>query len=315
VVQARPSRRSAVVHGSRHRGILTIAYGAERYRDLAVTLARSLDHHCPGLPRAVVTDAADGRLQRLYDQQVALRPERGAGLLQKLWLVEYSPFAHTLFIDADALVVRDLDFLWDLFEGHAVAAIGENRLTEGFWFGDIAARCARFRLPAVPAFNGGLYYFEQGPSAARIFADARSLAEHYDAHGFTRMGHGGVNEEVVLSVALARNPDAELVDDGGRAMRTPLGITGGMRIDVLRGIARFSKYGRPVEPAVIHFCGDWAQRFPYRRERMKLTLSAAGLPDAIVSRGVDLVWGPPHLLALLGQRARRLAEYRLRQAR
>jgi hypothetical protein len=244
-----------------------------------------------------------------------MRPERGSGLLQKLWLVEYSPFAQTLFIDADALVVRDLAFLWDLFEGRAVAAIGENYLTEGFWFGDIATRCARFQLPAVPAFNGGLYYFERGPAATRIFADARLLAEHYDEHGFTRMGNGAVNEEVVLSVAIARDPHGELVDDGARAMRTPLGINGGMHIDVLRGIGRFSKYGRPVEPAVIHFCGDWAQRFPYRRERMKLTLSAAGLPDAIISRGLDLLWSAPHRLALLWQRARGQVKRGLRQTR
>lgn len=306
---------AAAVAGSSYRGILTTAYGAKRYRDLAVALASSLDRHCPELPRAVVTDTVDDRLERLYDQQVPLRPERGSGLLQKLWLVEYSPFAHTLFIDADALVIRNLGFLWDLFEGCAVAAVGQNHLSEGFWFGDIAARCARFRVPSIPTFNGGLYYFERGPAASAIFADARSLAKRYDELGFTRMGNGAENEEVVLSVAIARSPYGDVVDDAGRAMRTPLGITGPLRIDVLRGVGRFSKYGRQVEPAVIHFCGAWAQGFPYRRERTKLALSANALPAGLVSPAVDLLWTVPQLLARLGQLVRRLASRILRHGR
>ena len=293
-------------------GILTTAYGPRRYRDLAVALARSLDRHCPDLPRAVVTDTADRRLERLYGRQVPIKPERGDGLLQKLWLLDYSPFDKTLFIDADALVLRDLRFLCDLLEGHAVAAIGANRLSEGFWFGDIAARCARFGLLAVPVFNGGVYYFERRPAAARIFAEARSLAERYDEHGFTRMANGSVNEEVVLSVALALSAEGEMVDDHGRGMRTPLGITGPLRVDVLRGIGRFLKYGRPVEPAVIHFCGDWARGFPYRREQSKLALNAAGLPALIVSPGLDLVWSLSHVVARVRRLGRRRLSYVLR---
>jgi glycosyltransferase involved in cell wall biosynthesis len=291
--------------GDGSRGVLTTAFGPRRYRDLAVALARSLDRHCPELPRAVVTDVADARLDQLYDRQVPLRPERGSGLLQKLWLVEYSPFEETLFIDADALVMRDLGFLWDLLGSNAVSAVGHNHLTRGVWFGDIAERCARFDLPAVPVFNGGLYYFRRGEAAERIFGDARLLAQRYDAHGFTRMSSGSANEEVLLSVAIARATEGGMVNDDGRAMRTPLGIVGPLRIDVLRGIGRFNKYGRPVEPAVIHFCGDWAQAAPYRRERMKLGLSAAGMPDRIVSPSLDLVWSLPNLTARVRRWVRR----------
>jgi hypothetical protein len=297
------------------RGILTTAYGARRYRDLAVTLARSLDSHCPDTPRAVVTDVVDRGLARLYDHQVPLRPERGSGLVQKLWLPEYSPFDKTLFIDADTLVVRDLGFLWDLLDGHAVAAVGARYESEGFWFGDIAARCERFQLSSIPIFNGGLYYFEQGPAARRIFGDARSLVEQYEEHGFTTMGNGSVNDEVVLSVAIARNADGEMVDDDARAMRTPLGITGPLRIDVPRGVGQFVKGGRPIEPALIHFCGDWASGFHYRRERVKLALTASGLAAGIVGPTVNVLCGPPHFLGRMVRRMGKLTKKALRYRR
>src|SRR3954447_16913268 len=108
-----------------------MAYGGPRYRGFAVALARSLDVHCPDIPRAVISDAADRRLERLYPWRIPLDPGRGPGLLHKLWLPEYSPFDQTIFIDADSLVVRDLDFIWGMFAGRGFAVVAAQERSDG----------------------------------------------------------------------------------------------------------------------------------------------------------------------------------------
>src|SRR5689334_23470956 len=57
-------RRAASMLARVSRGIVTLAYGA-RHRRFAAVLARSLELHCPDIPRAIVTDAVDERLARL----------------------------------------------------------------------------------------------------------------------------------------------------------------------------------------------------------------------------------------------------------
>ena len=44
--------------------------------------------------------------------------------------------------------------------GHTIAT--------GLWFGNVDALCARFGVPALPKFNGGLYYIEPGPEATAV---------------------------------------------------------------------------------------------------------------------------------------------------
>jgi hypothetical protein len=269
------------------RGILTMAYGGVRYRSFAVALARSLQLHSPGVPRAVVVDGRDRRLGPLYAHRVRFDPARGAGLLQKLWLPEYSPFDETIFIDADSLLVRDLAFMWRVFEGRGFAVVGATQRSDGEWWGDIAARCRRFGLQTLPAFNGGLYYFDRGPESAAVFAEARNLAARYDELGFARLSNGSAVDEALFSVAIALHAPAAPVEDHGRAMRTPLRKRGDLRIDVLRGHACFVKEGQVVEPAIVHFASYSTTLFDYRRECLKLALVAHGIPAPAVSAAID----------------------------
>jgi len=78
-------------------------------------------------------------------------------------------------------------------------------------------------------------------------------------------------------------------------MRTPIGIRGPLRLDVLRGGCRFNKQGVVVEPTLVHFCGWRARGFHYRRERLKLRLAnRTTLAPALISRAVDLIANPPY---------------------
>ena len=105
-----------------------------------------------------------------------------------------------------------------------------------------------------------------------MFATARELMRRYAELGFRPLRGGGPNDEPVFAFALALHGVAG-VDDGGVSSRTPIGIRGPLRLDVLRGGCRFNKQGVVVEPALVHFCGWRARGFHYRRERLKLRLA------------------------------------------
>ncbi|MDP9077363.1 MAG: hypothetical protein M3O71_08080 [Bacteroidota bacterium] len=255
-------------------GIITIALGEKRYIEMAKMLALSLIHTNPGIKRAIVSDAGELEFTGLYDTYIPYDRGLGKGLSNKLYLDKYSPFQETLFIDSDCLVFTSLDAMIDLSRRYPFVVFGDQ-ITSGDWYMDVAAMCKKFSLPSVPLFNGGTYYFNDKVVAANIYDKARELAENYKTLGFTEF-RGSINEEPLVSVAMAIN-HVDAVDDKGIGMRTPIGLIGPLKIDVLNKQCSFNKQGEHVEPAIMHFAGSYAIAFHYKRETAKLKM-ARSLP-------------------------------------
>jgi hypothetical protein len=261
------------------RGILTMAYGKKRYIRMAKALAKSIKLRGATIPLAIVTDSEDPELGHLYDVLIPLRRELGSGLKQKIYLNEYTCFAETLFIDADSLVIRDIDELWQYFSNVSFGVVG-HQLREGKAFMglmDVGRTMSLLNLTSVPAFNGGMYYFRNDSVANSVFRKSRELSAEYDRLGFEDF-NGEISrkpffsEEPVFAIALASSGIDAVVDADGLIMRTPYMMIGGITIDVLKGFARFNKAGQQVMPAIVHFAGS-ACAFEYRRERVKLALA------------------------------------------
>lgn len=295
-----------------NRGILTMALG-RRHRRLARNLAWSLDLHAPGLPRAVITDEHTPALSRCFEYLVNLRPGAGGPLAEVFHLDSYSPFAETLFIDADSLVVGSLDGVWALTR-HAPFGVIGHQMTSGRWYGDVVEMAATVGAESLPVFNGGLYYFDDSPVARSVFASGRELMGRYEELGLPdhSLGH---SDEPIVAMALAKH-GIEALDDGGNAMRTPIGIRGELDVDVLRGYCSFDKAGQRVTPRVMHFAGSWTRGFRYRRETLKLALNRAlpFVPPTTVSLLVNTATNVPYeVSAFLAQPLRPWVR-RLRQA-
>ena len=304
-------------------GVLTLAIGP-RYRRMARRLAWSLDVHAPGLPRAVITDVPTHALARCFEHVIELRPGASGVLGEKVRLESYSPFAETLFIDADSLVVGNLDDVWELMRQVPFAVIG-HQSTSGRWYGDVAQMAAAVGANSLPLFNGGLYYFNQSAAAGSVFATARDLMDRYEELGLAHhlIGH---SEEPVVAMALAKH-GIEALDDGGTTMRTPIGIRGDLDIDVLRGYCSFDKEGEfllassrsrgeCVTPRIMHFAGSWTRGFPYRRETLKLVLHRRlpFVPATVISRAVNSTTNVPYEVTAFLTRPLRPWVRRLRQA-
>jgi hypothetical protein len=252
------------------RGIITIALGAEVYIRMAKDLALSARRHCPAERRAVITDSRDPELLGLFDLALPVDRSLGDPLFQKLWLEKYTPFDETLFIDCDSLLVGDLDAVWRACEGRECGFVGEEQTT-GSWYGaDIAEVCRACDLPWLATLNSGMIFFRTGEKASRVFAFARDAMTRYEALGFQPF-RDTRTDEVGFALAFSHFGVHPLDDSDGRTMRTPIGIEGSMKIDVLRGYCRFIKRGLAVAPTIVHFA-TWQFHPIYYRERAKLRL-------------------------------------------
>ncbi|MBS0223449.1 MAG: hypothetical protein JSR91_22195 [Proteobacteria bacterium] len=254
-----------------------------RDRDIDFHLVTDLD---VDLPR----DLSGIKVRRLA------RGELGIGFSPKLHLDRLAPADQTLFIDADCLCLGPLADVFDRFAGHGVSVFGEE-VSTGHWFGDIEPLCARFAVPALPCFNGGVYYVEPGEKAAALYARARELEPHYDTIGLVRL-RGRPNDEILVSIAMAEFRQVAIPDDGtvfACLEHYPLIHD----LSVLDGICRMSNPARPhrlhdpkrpvghaAPRRIAHFLNSYTDHWRYRTEILKLRLILAGRMPEILARSL-----------------------------
>ena len=284
------------------RGILTLAFGATQYLEMAKALARSLQLHDPSVARAIVTDSSDPALTSLFTHIIPHRRDFGGNLRQKVHLDLYTPFDETMFIDSDSLVIRKLDSMWSAFAGKDFGACGRNYLRRGQrddYLHDLDRTLDELRLDAIPKFNGGVYYFRKTPGAAQFFSTARSILERAPSLGFVSFRNDGPNDETVFSVSMALH-DIELTDMGAGGMFTPINAASRPVINVLHGSCSFIKDGMERHPDIMHFASA-THTAMYLRECRKLECLSEGRRYSAVDE-MAIQW---KVLSIFLQRVRR----------
>lgn len=262
-------------------GILTMAYGADRYVDMGLTLGRSLVYCNPNIPRAIVTDRSERDLHGLFDYVIPLRPEYGSNVRQKVHIDLYNPFDLCLFIDCDSIVVSDLRAVFEKVETLDISAVGSKyfTLSDESPYADFEVVFKKLGISKLPKFNGGVYFVRRGRHSEEVFALARSWLEDYKDNGFSDFRADGPADELLLGCAMEKL-GLPLLDDGGKIMRTPIGLEGKLHIDIMKKKAGFIKEGVWVEPAIVHFAGIWAEDTLYKveAERLRILVSMGGHP-------------------------------------
>lgn len=277
-------------------GILVMAHGKQRFINMAKNIAMSYKLTNIEIPIALVTDSSDKDLKKLYDYIIPFNPAFGKGLIQKIYMNEYTVFEETLYIDVDCLVIRNIGFLWELFQlqNANVSVIG-RKVYEGKLFGvELTQIKNKLNLNYMISFNGGVYYFKSTQKAHEIFKTAKELVNRYQELGVDLM-RGEKNEEPLFSLAMSIFRE-EPVNDSKKGMYTPMGQMGVFKMDSLKGCCEFYKHGEKVYPAIMHFGGGYPEAFHYRRETIKIKLVYKyRFPKAIVSPLVNLIFNPPYI--------------------
>jgi hypothetical protein len=291
------------------RAVLTIATGKPSYVQMAINLARSFKwwHKNSSIQFVVATDQKNLIPPDLLSIKIIeLQPgQYGQGFSPKLHLDQVAPAEHTLFIDADCLCVGSLEPIFEQFAGHAVSAIG-GTISRGEWFGDIAAVCQKFGVPALPKFNGGIYYLEKGEVSHQVYTTARKLEPQYDKIGLVRL-RNHPNDELLLAIAMALHNQTVIPDDGS-ILSDPQACPGDLSIDVLRGKSQLVNPRKPhpkhqdwypfnkVHPCVVHFLGGHTMGLPYKGEALRLNLLLnKGWPLWAIDALATILYSLPHL--------------------
>lgn len=186
------------------RGFVTIAVGAERYYRMARELLRSYRlHNSDDTPFAILCDRACAETAE-FDRVVVMEQARGS-YLDKLALAELTPFDETIFVDADALFLRDPGLLWEDFRDRGDLCAYGNRLSrdsrEGWFYPEEMGELSP-RLNFGVQMHGGAYYLRKTEDCLRVFRRAKEFADHYGEYRFAHF-HKPADEPVIaLSMAL-----------------------------------------------------------------------------------------------------------------
>jgi hypothetical protein len=117
--------------------------------------------------------------------------KRGTVYLAKTFMYGLSPFERTLFVDADTLVVGDINPLFEFGQYTAAGPAGVTLTQFSNWVSDgrkISGRIKSWadvvpddvkemQSKAYPAINTGVLSFDRSPGAAAFFADWKSTTE------------------------------------------------------------------------------------------------------------------------------------------
>lgn len=245
-------------------GIITMAYGKQKYIDQAMTLARSLKIHMPGFKLGIITDRAE--VDPIFDDVINISDFKVAGTLLKIRMYEDSPYQENFFIDSDCVVVRNFEDCLRDIRAYDFTPVCNQYLRDGdsdLWLRDVGDALRRVNGESFPKFNGGVYFFRKSEQASAIFNRAYELLARQDELGILDFDSAGPGEETLIGLALAEMGMTDLYNDHGRLMRTPLNSSGPVTMDVMRGISHFVKNGEAVSPAIVHFCGPWINHPAY----------------------------------------------------
>jgi hypothetical protein len=265
------------------RGLITMAFGKQRYIDMAKSLGRSMN--APLVENAVLTDSEDPGLQELFKHVIKYTPELGSYMVPKFHLDRLSPFQETLYVDSDCLALTNLDAFWVAFQGQSFGVPGWRSLKQGDTdpYVDVSFVLRHFSLSELPKFNGGAYYFAKSEATTKFFNTARELLANAKELSIGDFRDGGFSDEPLFALAMAIH-NLKLTSMGSGGMWTPINSTGRVRLDAIAGRCSFRKEGRMVTPDIIHFAGEWGKCAAYHREQLRLLTHFGGAPPPAGTR-------------------------------
>lgn len=267
-----------------NKGFITVATGHERYYKMAHNLLLSYRFHSKTpVPFAILCDQRN-KWTTDFDEVVII-DNPACTFLDKLRILDLSPYDNTIFIDSDCLVFKDLNDLWTLFQnGPDVGVLGDVfplDSEKGWWdaknLGDL-----RDKVDYKLICQGGMYYVRKKGKKLPAFIDScLFIQDHYLDYHFS-IFETKLEDETILSLASAVHhflPVKKWQDVFAYYQEATI-----LRIDILSGVL---EYKWNLEPDVLrnnafflHFGTSYVMnRWQYKKEVFKLKNGAIRLSN------------------------------------
>lgn len=217
-------------HAPSNFGVVLFAFGKPHYYGAAYNLAFSIKRFNSGLKIALFVDdmsKVHGYANGLADyvdsiNQINLNHLVTGGKLDpgklKVNLYDYLPFDHNIYLDVDAVALKDLEpminELINAGKDYISHTVGYHTINQGraipsmqwAWADDIWQHFELSDTAVLPAINSSIQYIRKGKIAERLYASAKYFYEHepLPVNKLRMKWGGGQPDELYMNVALAK---------------------------------------------------------------------------------------------------------------
>ena len=188
------------------KGFITIATGKEQYYEMALNLLRSYRFTTKNpLSFAILCDTENDYTKEFDD--VCIFNEAKCNYLDKLEMYDYLPYDINIFIDADCLVYRDINRLFDIFESaDDFSCFGRVLPLDdktGWFEYDNLRDDMKSQIDYVVGLHGGIYYMRKTALCKKVFDSAKDFSKDYYSYGFKgKFTNPGDEPVIALSMAV-----------------------------------------------------------------------------------------------------------------
>lgn len=257
------------------KGFITIATGKESYYRMAHNLLLSYRYHTKTqTPFAILCDRHNEWTEDF--DQVVIIDNPAFSFYDKLWIFDLSPYDETIFIDADSLVYKDLNAMWDWFQdGPDVGVLGAVYPLDsdkGWWdvnnLGELKDK-VDYKMTGI----GGVYYVRKNGKELPAFRETcKYIEQHYFDFHFSLFGDVLEDETVILLACCVHHfkPVKDWIEAFAFYAETKF-----YKVDILSGTLEFKGIKFPgsyfKDSLFIHFGSAFVRnRWLYKREVFKL---------------------------------------------
>lgn len=190
----------------KEKGFVTLAVGNTAYFRMASNLLDSYLFHTSEsnrLPFAILTDKENEYTSRFDD--VVLVDSLPASYMAKIELLVNLPYKENIFIDADCLVYRNPEKLWDIFGGYSgVKCIGLTLPLDSDkgWFRAEDVGEYSDQIPFCIVTHGGVMYIKDDITTKRIYETCLSIIPKYNHYKFQIFSKPADEPIIALSMSV-----------------------------------------------------------------------------------------------------------------
>ena len=249
------------------RGIVTIATGSDRYYSMAKNLLHSIRVVSPDTNVAIITDNKNPYKQE-YDDVIILSTPHNS-YLDKIDLLINCPYDENIFLDADSLMYKNIDYLWSEFlSGSDFSYLGERlplNSKDGFFEYENVKDKLDFPVHYIPRLHGGLYYIRSGEYCKTMWNLCMKIKANYKSYNFKIFTEPADEPIISLAAAIMDSTVVERIND-----ICFLPVTDKVYANFLKEKLDYINEGIDNSAAILHFSNHNTEKAFYKNEVDKI---------------------------------------------
>ena len=264
------------------KGFITIATGKEQYYEIARNLLRSYRFTAKDpLPFAILCDTENEYTKEFDDVRIYPNPTRS--YLDKLEMFDFLPYDINIFIDADCLIFRDINRLFDIFESADDFCCYGRVLPlddKSGWFEyDNLTDDIKSRIDYVVGLHGGIYYIRRTEKTKKVFEDAKGFTKNYADYKF-KGNFQSPGDEPVIALSMAVNKCKPIKHELS-SLICWWEHENRFDLDITKGVALCKNNG--INTDIVHWGTRFTGSLPYKKQIFALERSLFGKASFTIS--------------------------------